>query len=216
MADLLFVCEGNVCRSPFAERVMRSMTTRGKKGPDLTVASAGLRVQPGARMDQETERLVIELGGVVVGHAARRLARSDLESAMLVLTATRAQRAAVVAEHPRSIRYTYTIRQFGRVLAGLGDDFVLPPTMPQAERLAELEEQYRLLLGSVPSIEDDDDVVDPIGRGPEVHRLAASQMLPTLNLIGAAIGAEPVVVPKGLSPSATRHRRSWLGRHHSH
>lgn len=215
MADLLFVCEGNVCRSPFAERVLRSMIRQGSPRPRLTVASAGMRVQPGARMDEATERLVIELGGVSEGHRARRLVRSDLESAMLVLTATRAQRAAVVAEHPKAIQYTYTIRQFGRVLGSIGDGLVLSPTLSQEERLSALSDRYRSTLGSVASVDDQDDVVDPHGCEPEVHRRAAGQILPTLNLIAAAIGATPVAVPKSLSPSATRPHRSWLGRSRS-
>jgi protein-tyrosine phosphatase len=161
-------------------------------------------------MDEETERLVTALGGVTEGHRARRVVRTDLESATLVLTATRAQRAAVVAQHPKAIRYTYTMRQFGRVLGDVGDDLVLSPSMSQEERLAELVKSYRSHLGSVPSIEDQDDVVDPHGRGPEVHRRAASQILPTLNLIATALGAEPVEVPQNLGASETPPRRSWL------
>lgn len=53
--SILFVCHGNICRSPFAEAYFRSLVV--KRGMSLTVKSAGLDTTPGKPAHSNTKSL---------------------------------------------------------------------------------------------------------------------------------------------------------------
>ena len=88
------VCEGNLCRSPLAERLLRLRT----KGSDVHVTSAGVIAAVGEPIDPLAADELVRLGGDPEGFEARRLTPAMLEDADLVLTATRAIRS------PESLR----------------------------------------------------------------------------------------------------------------
>ena len=77
---ILFVCHGNICRSPLAEFVMRDLVRRCGLAGSFSIASAathddeiGSPVHPGTRA-------VLEAQGIdCSGKAARRLRRADAD-----------------------------------------------------------------------------------------------------------------------------------------
>ena len=78
MVRILFVCHGNICRSPMAEFVMKDLVEKVGMGGQFFIASAatsteeiGNPVYPPAR--QELTRHGISCAG----HAARQLTRAD-------------------------------------------------------------------------------------------------------------------------------------------
>lgn len=76
---ILFVCVGNVCRSPTAEVVMRQLHGRG----DIEVGSAGLGALAGHPIDPTAQQILLEHGLDGSAHRARQvdgrlLVRSDL------------------------------------------------------------------------------------------------------------------------------------------
>jgi protein-tyrosine phosphatase len=84
---LLFVCLGNICRSPTAEGVMRHLAA--ERGVDLEVDSAGtgdwhVGSAPDRRATEAARRRGITLSG-----PARQVARSDFTSYDLVLAMDR-------------------------------------------------------------------------------------------------------------------------------
>lgn len=68
---VLFVCLGNVCRSPLAEQVLRR--SAAEAGAAVEVASAGLRASAGAAMDAGSAACAARHGLDGSGHVARRL-----------------------------------------------------------------------------------------------------------------------------------------------
>ena len=90
MIKILFVCHGNICRSPMAEFVFRDLLEkRGLRG--IVTASAAtsgeeLRhpVHPGAR------RKLAEHGISCAGHAARQLTKRDYDTFDLLIGMDRA------------------------------------------------------------------------------------------------------------------------------
>lgn len=186
-AGIVFVCEGNVCRSPYAERVLRA-GLEGSPLAALPVTSAGTAPVTGAPVDRLTAEGLERLGIPADGHRARALTVAELRHAGLVLAAGRPQRAAVVGLHPPAVQKTFTIRQFGRLLRSTA------PLPRDVAGQIEVEDVLHALVRTVRSLlpeprpgGDDDDVVDPYGRSRRVHRRAQEQMTPCLDLLTRAL-----------------------------
>jgi protein-tyrosine phosphatase len=77
---ILFVCTGNICRSPTAEGVLRQLVrTRGLASP-IEVASAGLEGwHAGAPPDPRTLEHALRRGYDLSSQRARHFARRDFE-----------------------------------------------------------------------------------------------------------------------------------------
>ncbi len=84
MAHLVFVCHGNICRSPMAERVARRMLA--ERGITATVESYGLSAEEsGNPIDRRAVRVLHEHGYDPDDHTARRIRARDMEGVDLVI-----------------------------------------------------------------------------------------------------------------------------------
>ena len=92
--QVLFVCTGNICRSPLAEALLRrDLKARGF--PEIDVGSAGTGAWDGAPASEGAYLVGLERGLDLSAHRARLLTRELVESADLVLTMARHHRARV-------------------------------------------------------------------------------------------------------------------------
>lgn len=92
--NVLFVCTGNICRSPLAAALLeRAVQARGLS--DLTVTSAGTGAWDGAPASEGAYLVGLERGLDLSGHRARLLTRELVEQADLILTMARHHRARV-------------------------------------------------------------------------------------------------------------------------
>ena len=82
---LLFVCTGNICRSPMAEAMAREVLTARGRG-DIQVGSAGTSAAEGSPASEGAYLVGLEKGLDISQHAATYLTRSVVESADLILT----------------------------------------------------------------------------------------------------------------------------------
>ena len=193
---LLFVCTGNICRSPFAEILTRHLL-RGSLGGTVArrfvVSSAGVQAVVGSAMhpDSRAELAPWNLqGSHAEGFAARQLRPSMIEQSHLVLGATPRHRAAVVEQCPAALPLTFSLREFAR-LVGVVDRSALPEhPVARAHALVDLARVQR---GLVPAEPDADEVPDPMGRPRAAHHRAAE-------LIHAATAAVVDVVGRPSPP----------------
>lgn len=88
-ASVLFVCHGNICRSPFAERAARA-----RLGDAVRVRSAGF-IGPGRASPPEAITAALELGVDLTSHCSMLLTKAAARTAELVVVMTAAQARAV-------------------------------------------------------------------------------------------------------------------------
>jgi protein arginine phosphatase len=91
---ILFVCTGNICRSPLAEALLkRALHERGVE--EVSVESAGTGAWDGAPASEGAYLVALERGLDLSGHRARLLTREIVEDAAMILTMARHHRARV-------------------------------------------------------------------------------------------------------------------------
>ncbi len=94
MKRILFVCTGNICRSPLAEALLkRALHERAVE--DVSVESAGTGAWDGAPASEGAYLVALERGLDLSGHRARLLTREIVEDAAMILTMARHHRARV-------------------------------------------------------------------------------------------------------------------------
>ena len=87
---VLFVCTGNICRSPMAQAIAAHEASH--TGMQLRVASAGTAALEGHGAHDFARDALMPLGLDVQSHRAQQITRELVADAALVVTATRRQR----------------------------------------------------------------------------------------------------------------------------
>ncbi|WP_369255662.1 arsenate reductase/protein-tyrosine-phosphatase family protein [Geodermatophilus amargosae] len=195
---ILFVCTGNLCRSPVAERLAVAWAQGSLAGsPELVaveVSSAGTEAANGRTMAPESAQALEALGGAAEGFRSRALTPEEIGNADLVITMTRHHRREVLRIAPRSLRRTFTLTEAADLLT-LADLRGLR-TMPLTARARALGQRLDAARAHRMTT-DADDVVDPMGRRAAVHgetaRTIAAALRPLSDLLFASVRTEPVI-----------------------
>jgi protein-tyrosine phosphatase len=174
MTHVLVVCTGNVCRSPIAEGMVRSLFERrlGESAP--VVSSAGTSGWVGSPADPLSVAAARELGVDLSRHRGRRLREEDLEAADLVVT--------MAVEHRDDVRWlseeagerAFTLKELVRLLEAL------PPPEPDLDPDSALRDRVRqandLRRSGFEGNRRDEDVADPLGMPITAFRGVASEI----------------------------------------
>ena len=80
MTRILFICHGNICRSPMAEFVLKDMVQRRGIGDRFVIASAATsREEIGNSVHEGTRKKLAEHGISVAGKRAVQVTRADYD-----------------------------------------------------------------------------------------------------------------------------------------
>ncbi len=80
MIKILFICHGNICRSPMAEFVMKNLVKKAGLEHEFSIASAATSTEEiGNPVYPPARRKLAEHGIGCSGHAARQLRRDDYD-----------------------------------------------------------------------------------------------------------------------------------------
>lgn len=108
---VLFVCTGNICRSPMAEAILKDLLRReGLRG--IKVSSAGLHALVGEEVPATTKGLLSQRGIDLSGHRGRQLDRDLVDQSDLILVMDRYQLAILESLFPQSKGKVFPLRQF--------------------------------------------------------------------------------------------------------
>ena len=85
MKKILFVCHGNICRSPMAEFVMKDLVTKAGRASEFHIASAAVsREEIGNPVYPPARRELAKHGIESHGHAAHQITRAELDTYDLI------------------------------------------------------------------------------------------------------------------------------------
>ena len=86
MTNILFICHGNICRSPMAEFVMKDLVEKAGLGERLYIESAATsREEIGNPVYPPARRKLAEHGIGCEGHAARQITARDYQDFDLLI-----------------------------------------------------------------------------------------------------------------------------------
>lgn len=98
MHRAIFVCSGNICRSPMAEHLFaRALRSRGLKGAVISMGTLGLQGRGAAA---EAVEAMAELGVDISGHGSQGVSLGLLHHATEIFVMERAHRDYVLRADP--------------------------------------------------------------------------------------------------------------------
>lgn len=111
--NILFVCTGNICRSPFAAGMLTKLLA--KKGLEgIAVDSAGLLALPGNSATSLAQQAAAEFGVDLSDHRAKSVSGDLLGWCDLVLVMEKSQEDALLAAFPEAAGKVLLLRHFAR------------------------------------------------------------------------------------------------------
>jgi protein-tyrosine phosphatase len=162
MVDVLFVCTGNLCRSPSAALFLRQQL--GDAASGVTVHSAGT-VRAGARIPRALLLEGRDLGIDLADHLPRKVDPDMIRSADLVVGLTRQHLRETVIAVPSSFPRTFTLREIVRRGVHTGPRGAAEDLDTWLTRLHDGRRRNDLA-GERP----DDDIMDPMGGTRQDYR----------------------------------------------
>ena len=157
--NILFVCTGNICRSPTGERLAAAYAAEHEI-PEVAVSSAGTRAVIGHPIHRDAAGVLEKLGGDASHFAARQFKSKIASAADLIIAMTSAHRDIVLEAAPRQLHRTFTMAEVARL-----------SLMHGAETLADLAALRPQLAANEIA-----DIPDPIGQSPEVFATVGAQI----------------------------------------
>ncbi len=109
MHSVLFICTGNICRSPMAMALLRGRTV--KETAEWRIASAGTWTTPGVPASPNAQQAMAERGVDLSHHRSRVVSRKLLAAYQLVLVMERNHRESLRIEYPDLAGRVYVLSE---------------------------------------------------------------------------------------------------------
>ena len=100
MKSILFICLGNICRSPAAEGVFRKMVAYSGRGKEFSIDSAGTNGYHIGDLADPRMRAAAASRGYSLESRARRIDHKDFDQFDLIVTMDEANYRHITTMHP--------------------------------------------------------------------------------------------------------------------
>lgn len=106
--NILFVCTGNTCRSPMAEKILQKKAK--EYNLELNIMSAGLAAIEGQAVSANAGVIINEYGQDV-NHCSRRSSRQLLEWADVIITMTQDHKRFLLSQNSHLRKKIFTLKE---------------------------------------------------------------------------------------------------------
>ena len=113
MKTVLFICTGNICRSPMAEGIFRHVV---QGHGNYRVLSAGLGAMHGQAPSEHAVQATKELGIDISGQRSRMLTAEMVQQAYYIFGMTHSHVDTVMVLYPQAAEKTFLLREFDDTL----------------------------------------------------------------------------------------------------
>ena len=192
---ILFVCTGNVCRSPAAERLLRRAIDGAGGGiaglSGVQVSSAGTSALVGDPVSPPMAALMEAVGVDTTGFAARQLSPALIRAADLIVTMTSSHRRDTVTMVPAAVQRTFVLGELAHMLGGVDSAEVAAAggtsgsTSERLRAAITIAKRHR-----TPGVDPAEDIVDPYGRSNSVYATSFAQIQAALEPLLRIVAAD--------------------------
>lgn len=167
--EVMFVCTGNVCRSPMGELMLAEYL---KGNDDIHVSSAGTRGLEYSPIHPSSGSLMRAVHIDPSAFRSRRLTASMASDADLILCFERKHRENIVLLAPEALNYTFLLPEFADLSQYCAEHgLVKGDTIPR--RLQSIIDAAPMIRPMMTASAED--IADPMGQDFEHFRTAATQ-----------------------------------------
>lgn len=170
---VLFVCTGNVCRSPMGELLLP------KYMPDLESDSAGTRGLDSHAIASSSAKIMTAHGIDPSAFRSKRITPQLVNSSDLILCFEHEQRNEISVIAPVTARRTFLLNDFANMCAYCKEQGYMEGATRE-ERLASVIDNASMIR---PMIPDTDNIEDPMGKDFPVYERAYNEICTALQTI---------------------------------
>src|SRR5437899_9459364 len=163
MKAILFVCTGNVCRSPMAEGLFRH-AVKGRN--DFRVLSAGVGAVEGQPPSEHAVQALRELGIDISKQRSRMLTGELVQQADYIFGMTHSHVDAVALLYPHAAEKTFMLREFDETLDNYEAD-ISEPIGGSYEVYLNCRDQIEQGIAAMLKFIEQTSQASPVGTGPD-------------------------------------------------
>jgi len=115
---VMIVCTGNVCRSPMAEGVLKTLLRKSGREGDVDVASAGVAAVSWGSATEGAQSAAWEEGIDISAHHPRQLTPQMTHEADIIITMSEQHRSRIAIIDPEAKQRTYLLKGLATELKG--------------------------------------------------------------------------------------------------
>ncbi|HVF12894.1 MAG TPA: hypothetical protein VNA87_07400 [Actinomycetota bacterium] len=192
MDSIVFVCTGNICRSPMAHAFCSQII--GQRDLEVEVASAGV-LEAGSRPTREGIEAMSEHGLDISPHRSSTIEEGLVPPPDLVIAMARDHSRRIADLWPELWPRTFTLKEFVRLAAQTGPRWAEEDVEAYLARVG----SHRRISQLASMVSREDDVEDPIGRGLSTYRNCAREIKELVNALVELLWPETMTEP-GIRP----------------